>query len=526
MTTFFDLSVIKGRFGFEPILFDDFLVEHGINPEQLSDSELKRLCDIKDTIADRQRKYGLLYYRPQDYQLPFHKSQKKERAIFGANQVGKTETASAEVLMLVLGIHPYRQMQVPNKWRVVATDIQRGIGEIIGPKVDKLLPRKELAGEPKKYNSGEYKKLVFQNGSTIEFMSYEMAVNTFEGWVGDGVYFDEPPPRDIYIACLRGLMRNRGIVIFALTPLDEPWLYDEIFLKARVDDPAAPDVFVWDSSMNKYVSESERQKFAEKLDADEKEARLHGKFRHLSGRIYKEFDPSLHCIKSYDIPKDWPRYCAMDYHPQKPCFAVWVAIDPRGRAIVYDELEIDSTIMDEAMAIYDKEGAEYEVAHSGQATEMPRISVKKLNTIIKMRFIDPLSCTFERTSNTNPQREFLRQGLSFRAATKNWQPGKNAIREYLRKDREGKPFLYFFSDKVPKTLKAFSYYSWENYRDREKGVKEAPKKDIYSEPCDCVRYILVHRPAFTNPAVDVSTEHIEHNSNKITGYSYGSAEVA
>ena len=483
----------------DPVRFEDVLSSIGKPLEQLSREALAEVLRQKEILAEREDRYAILYYQSQPHQELFHRSQKKGRLITGSNQSGKSVSACAEGCRTALGIHPFYPNKVPTKGRVVASDIQKGIGENIQPWYENFLPKSEIKNI-KKYPGGQWSKVYLKNGSTIDFMSYEQESKMFEGWVGDWVQFDEPPPRGIYVACMRGLIRRKGRWWIAMTPLTEPWIYDEIYVKGGVGEDQ-PDVFTFDITNNRYLSPEEIKDFESHLTEDEKEARLHGRFKHLSGLIYKEMKPEVNCIKSFEIPKDWIRFCAMDFHPRLPCAILWVAIDEKGTAYAYDELWIDRTVKEISEAIQAKEP---------KGTEM------------KMRFIDPLSATPDRISGSSSQREFLRYNLRFRSATKDWILGKNAVCEYLKVGKDGKPGIYFFQDTVPRTITAMTHYQWDEYAGSREGEKETPKKKYAHFP-DCLRYILVHKPQYVNKQIvnELNKRNDGYAPHSVTGYSYG-----
>lgn len=480
----------------KPIRFEDVLAGVG-DVSLLNDDELGRLCESKQHCEDLEKNYGILYYKPQEHQEPFHRSQKKVRMISGGNQSGKSWCSVAEGIMLSLGIHPHRKMRVPNKGRVAANDIKKGLGEVVQILYDKYLPLSEVK-RIKKYPGGEMSKIEYRNGSQVDFLTYEQDTKAFEGSTIDWIQWDEPQPRDKYIASLRGLIRWKGITWMAMTPLSEPWIYDEIYMQAG---PGAdkPDVFNFDIMDNKYLSAEEINDFASKLTADEREARLHGRFKHLSGLVFKELKPDIHFIEPFDIPKDWTRYCAMDYHSRMPCAMIWIAVDPKGTCYVYDELWIDKTV---------KEICEI-------------IKAKEDGDIIRARFIDSISATPDRITGTSPQREFARYGLHFRSSTKNWILGLNACREYLRLGTDGNPGIYFMRQRTDSCIHAMSRYQWDEYAGSREGEKESPKKKYAHFP-DAVRYILVMRPSYSGAIARPSFNEIQNTTgHSVTGYSYG-----
>jgi len=77
------------------------------------------------------------------------------------------------------------------------------------------------------------------------------------------------------------------------------------------------------------------------LDEADREVRLHGKFRYLSGRVWKAWDRHVHTISRKrwiggekgvlvdgQPPSHWPRMMLLDPHDEKPHAVLWVAKEP------------------------------------------------------------------------------------------------------------------------------------------------------------------------------------------------------
>jgi hypothetical protein len=131
------------------IRYEDFIKENFIEVELLSRRQLEELDAIKWELEEQEKKYGILYYKPQLYQEGFHKSKKKKRLVIGGNQTGKAEVGAAEILRASLGIDPHKKYE---EWgegairsRIIATDLAKGIGEVIMPKLKKLMPMSEVS---------------------------------------------------------------------------------------------------------------------------------------------------------------------------------------------------------------------------------------------------------------------------------------------------------------------------------------------------------------------------------------------
>ena len=123
-------------------------------------------------------------------QLEFHKSNKRNRWVFGGNRTGKTECGAVETVWLSLGIHPYREnRQMTECWVVsLSTRVQT---EVAQAKILKYLPKNMIEdvvmaeGKKGSPETGVIKcisvKNKFGNISKIWFKSCEEGREKFQG---------------------------------------------------------------------------------------------------------------------------------------------------------------------------------------------------------------------------------------------------------------------------------------------------------------------------------------------------------
>src|SRR3990167_6571218 len=72
---------------------------------------------------------------------------------------------------------------------------------------------------------------------------------------------------------------------------------------------------------------------------DEKEARVFGKFGHLTGKVHKKFTRKIHVIRPFPIDeRKFTVYHALDTHPRVPAHALWMAVNARGTKYICAEL--------------------------------------------------------------------------------------------------------------------------------------------------------------------------------------------
>jgi len=138
-----------------------------------------------------------------------------------------------EFLYHITGVYPEwypEDMKLKGrvKGRIGAQDFQKGVGEVILVFFEEWLDNSLVA---KKYRNpmGIPVKWEMKNGNVFDILTYEQATEQWEGWKGHIFWGDEPPPRDKYVATLRGLVDEGGRCWLTLTPLKQPWIYDDIY---------------------------------------------------------------------------------------------------------------------------------------------------------------------------------------------------------------------------------------------------------------------------------------------------------
>ena len=201
--------------------------ENDLKEEQflkLSEEDQRKYLWAKQEYIRIVKSQKLLLYKPNPKLKPFHDSSSTIRAIFGGNRSGKTTCGGMEFLFHITGQYPdwypkELRYHNPIKGRIGAKDFQKGVGEVIIPFLEEWLDM-TLIKRKIRNPMGVPIKWILKNGSVFDILTYEQSVDSYEGWKGHIAWFDEPPPRDKYIATLRGLVDYRGRSWLTLTPLD------------------------------------------------------------------------------------------------------------------------------------------------------------------------------------------------------------------------------------------------------------------------------------------------------------------
>jgi phage terminase large subunit-like protein len=292
------------------------------------------------------------------HQISFHKALNRVRIFLGGNRSGKTTGGANECRWISEGTHPFKTFRLPNKGCIVVQDFQTHAKDIMEPKIAEWFPPGLIIG--KETNSvGAIVKYRLRNGSTIDIKSHEQDLKVFEGSDYDWVWFDEPPPEAIFKALWRGLTDRRGIAWFTGTPLTEPWLYD-VYQKAAA---ASNEGMYWaifasihDNAKNLGegdVEEGERRiaEFLDAFDADEREAREHGRFLHMRGQIFKTWNRGTHMTRPFKWPNAWPVLISLDPHPRKPWALSFLGLTPAGYRILLASYYVEGVVEDVAEAV-------------------------------------------------------------------------------------------------------------------------------------------------------------------------------
>jgi phage terminase large subunit len=100
---------------------------------------------------------------------------------------------------------------------------------------------------------------------------------------------------------------------------------------------------------NRFLMESNPEyiRTLDNLPENERKALRDGEWDLFEGRFFTEWDPQIHVIKPFPIPKEWRRVYVMDYGLDMLA-GYWIALDTVGYAYVYREIYESGLIISEA----------------------------------------------------------------------------------------------------------------------------------------------------------------------------------
>ena len=334
-------------------------------------------------------------------------------------------------------------------------------------------------------------------GWVVDLMSYEQHEDEFEGATISLFVFNEPPPEDIYNACV-SRMKFSGKILMPMTPLaNSAWIYDRIVANdgkngIRVIYGETEDNCI-EHGENGVIPHKSIQQFADSCDPDEREARLKGRFSHLAGQIFKTFDKAVHTFKlDTDLTHflgGKETYMVCDPAIGKPLACIWAAVDATGTLYVYDEYPL---------------GIEFNGAKDSNMTVKDYAELfraKEEGRTINTRILDRHFGNTRRTlGGQTLKQEFGEFNIDFLDSYTSddkteIETGILKVKELLRYNKEkpidnlNRPRL-MIADHCTNTIHAM-----ERWRRDEKTGK--PEED-YKDFADVVRYL-----AMANPEVEV-----------------------
>lgn len=418
-------------------------------------------------------------FRPYDDNQRLALMAKRKRiAVLGNNRSGKTTIGAVRVASHFTGYYPQdfpeeMKSKQPCRIRILIQDY-REHGKVMENKLREWIPPKFVKRWVKN-NQGYLVGVQGTNDSYISILTHEQPTMAHEGWDGHVVWADEPCPKEKFIANIRGLIDHNGEYFTTLTPLSEPWLSDEIY----EENPDLWDVIQLDSRQNPHVDQKALHEFWRSVDEHELIARREGKFMHLAGSVYPNFNSNIHVVEPRIIPRHWPRFCVCDPHDRRPFALAWFAVDETDRIWWYDEYpddrmfhKISSTtlkINDFATIIRNKEGRDNICRRIIDARYGPRRSA---------------------ITNTSILEQFGEFGLYFDTSYGdeggNVEAGHIIVKEYFGKEGQ-EPKMFFF-----KTCKNLIYAMTHYTYDEKTGKPKEHAKDF----ADLVRYGAADKPRF------------------------------
>lgn len=312
--------------------------------------------EIRKELLYRINNEKYRYYRPigkvEEYLNKLFTGDYLVGALLAANGIGKSTAMVNAMAHLMFPVgNDFFQQPLMKKWpypkrgRIVsdATTIKETIVPALQEwfPVDKYMTLNKGKNFPASWTT--------ETGWEFDLMTYDQDPKEFESSTLGFCFFDEPPPENIYKASIARLRKGGICGIFATPLMGSAWLYDEIvanpkredqyrfFVEAEVEDACKIH------GVRGFLDHEQIVKMVAQYKAEDMVSRVFGKFQHLVGLIFKEFNRDVHVFSPFEMNRDdYCVYMSWDTHPREPEAIVWVAVDRKGRCLVVDELWSDA----------------------------------------------------------------------------------------------------------------------------------------------------------------------------------------
>lgn len=207
--------------------------------------ELLELLYLERELARRREADPLTRMSWLPAQVAYLRDEAKRKDLRAGNQgQGKTTVGAADALWRALGAHPFRRVPPApvSQWVLSPTERASGIAQ---RKLWELVPKAELAANSPRYDyrkgafEGKYPKIMFRNGSWIEFRWGGGDVLNLASEKLHHAWIDEPPESErVFNEVQKRVLRTNGDVSMTLTPVNRPveWL------RKRVEDGVIHDL--------------------------------------------------------------------------------------------------------------------------------------------------------------------------------------------------------------------------------------------------------------------------------------------
>ncbi len=346
----------------------------------------------------------------------------------------------------------------------------------------------------------------FQDGSDLDIMTNDQDIKEFESVEKDVIIVDEPITREIFTASISRL-RKGGLLIIGWTPLaDADWAVERMeeglwgVINADCEENCIQH------GKNGVLEHENIERILNEYDPEERDARKKGIPLMLSGKVFKNFDASVHCVPKRDIDPEWVLGLTIDPHPSRPWFLAWWALTKKNELIFIEEYPRED---------FDK------LKYVAWSTEDYYNVIKEVEadfpTKVEYRLIDPNSGrTPDFASGKTIPVQFEDIEIS-RGITEPEQmmyfdseinddidAGVLAVKQRLYYDKtkplsgSNQPSLFIFDTlyNLKKHITKWRHNEWKHSKGKSASERyEAKNKD----GSDCVRYTVMKNPIFEMP---------------------------
>ena len=392
--------------------------------------------------------FHLLKYAPHAGQLKFHDSDARFKVLIAGARFGKSLASAKETLIELLSgasrgwlVGPTYALTRP-EFEYIRDDIFVALHAQVTQRVTPPTLRSQWGAEVVALSAHLPHGLL---GAELDWLI-----------LCEGAHLD----RDAFERFLRARLTTRnGRLIVPTTPRGRNWIHN-LYGLGRDGEPN------WESFRhatweNPGVDPSEIESARRTLPTETFDEQFGGEFTSLGGRVYREFDLSIH-VAEIKPPPGAVIYKAIDFGYTNPFVCLWGALDADGRLLVLREyFKQKSTVVEHAQVV--------------QAIDN---EFRDMGCDIGPGYADP-SGALERET-------MAEQGVMMHPADNRLRGGIDVVRQRLLMREDGTPGLLVDAS-CRNLLREFELYEWDEQS--TSGERVPRKRDDHA--LDALRYLCV-----------------------------------
>jgi phage terminase large subunit-like protein len=455
----------------------------------LPDDQRQEALRLLEVYERSLKNNPLLGYVPHPKQTEFHASREPLKAFLGGNRSGKTTAGIMDDLIQCVDtdclpehLRIYKKWMPPFHCRIIVPDFTSTMEGVIFHKLREWTPKAQLVGDrfDKAYEKTT-RKLLFKNGSSIDFLTFEQDLDKFGGAAKHRIHYDEEPPKDIRRESMMRLIDYGGDELFTMTPLHGmSWMFDEIwepFTKGQLHEAT---LIIVDMDDNPYLDERTKKRALAGLSKEEREARKSGRFVHFAGMIYDEFTRNTHVIPEIDPDRIRGQrvYVGIDPGMRHMAAVVWTYLTSEDTLVVFDELALQGHTVKQVAEAIKQVNMKW-----GQRTDTGAIVPLHPDWYV----IDPSARNIVHQTGRSDQMEFTDHQIVTILGQNSVTAGINRVKERLQAHR------LLVTANCQATIDQFRKYRWATPTRTEDDAKERPVKTD-DHLLDALRYVVASRP--------------------------------
>lgn len=323
--------------------------------------------------------------------------------------------------------------------------------------------------------------LKLENGSDIEFLTFQQDVEQHAGTSRHWIWFDEEPGEAIFQEDTARLIDTDGLWWITMTPVNGmTWVYDRFWHPTRIEKTdIGVEIIQVEVDDNPHINPQALESILINLTPEEREARRRGSFAEIGGRVYPNLTEDNLLPGDFIPDPRWLKIEGMDHGIRNPTAWLFAAIDERGNIYVYDEYHEPNRLIHQHAAAVNAKRNQW---------GLPAYTVG-----------DPSIANREPTKGSSVQLEYIEYGIPIALGNNDVRAGLNRVRTYLG-NAEMPPKL-FISLRCPNLLSEMRKYRWATWANKKdeftRNKREEPlKRDDHA--CDALKYLVSSRPEVDN----------------------------